>query len=50
MIARLISEWRYRRFMAASRRAERRATATREIGRIRAMRRATVHAALRAGK
>lgn len=46
MIARLISAWRYSRFMAASKRAERNATSTQSIGRIRANRRAVVHAAL----
>ena len=46
MLARLLSEWRFRRFLSRSRKAERLATATREIGRIRAQRQATVHAAL----
>lgn len=46
MIARLISAWRFHRFLSRSRKAEHRATATREIGRIRAERRAVVHAAL----
>jgi hypothetical protein len=50
MIARILSAVAYRRFMARSRRAEARATATREIGRIRAARRAVVHAALEAGR
>lgn len=37
----------YARFQAATRRAERRAIATQDIGLIRAKRRAVVHAALR---
>jgi hypothetical protein len=50
MIARLLSLYRWHRFQAASKRAERRAIATQDIGRIRAKRRAVVHAALGAGR
>ena len=44
---RIRSRVAYARFQAAAHRAERRAIATQDIGRIRAKRRATVHAALR---
>ena len=44
---RIRSRIAYARFQAATRRAERRAIATQDIGLIRAKRRATVHAALR---
>jgi len=50
VIARLLSSWRYSRFMAASKRAERNAVSTQSIGRIRANRRAVVHAALARAK
>ena len=50
MIGRLFSALAYRRFMARSRRAEARTTSTREIGRIRAQRRAVIRAALEAGR
>lgn len=50
MIRRFAAWLTYRRFMARSRRAEARAISTREIGRIRAQRRAVVRAALEAGR
>lgn len=46
MIRRVLSFIAWHRFMAASKRAERKATSTQSIGRIRANRRAVVHAAL----
>lgn len=50
MIARLLSEWRYRRFMARSKKAESNAVSTQEVGRLRRERQAIVHAALEAGR